>query len=324
MSSQFYKVLNTWFTVCSDMGNGNLDGVFFMVSPYDTLENWVLAIWENTGQESFTFLAVPKACTVYGFGIATFLAGIGILQQDIVVPVVLYTGLQIQFGAVFVLEPTFPVCTLLSRPFDLSREDDAQEAAGYIIKIKEHCKETERKVSNMLSEGFAGRSLPNTLLSTMRISLCTKRYFLKPIIQSPTEDSVKGFELVGNGKSAEYGAYRMVRVFNRLAARGGVSSRDSICFPICFRERTSSTKLSLVFEDLTRKEDGAYSVGLPDKIELWDQWMSSVETAVKEMHAASVVHVDLYPSNIMWRKSPDASGGVEIKLVDFDVAHPEG
>ena len=65
--------------------NGNLDGAFSMVSPFDTSENWALAVWENQGQESSTFLAVRQACTAYGFGIATFLAGIGMPQQDIVV-----------------------------------------------------------------------------------------------------------------------------------------------------------------------------------------------------------------------------------------------
>ena len=102
----------------------------------------------------------------------------------------------------------------------------------------------------------------------------------------------------------------------------GASQAETVfAFRFVFVSALLPRTLSLVFEDLTRKEDGAYSVGLPDKIELWDQWMSSVEAAVKGMHAAGVVHVDLYPSNIMWRKSPDASGGVEIKLIDFDVAH---
>ena len=76
-----------------------MDGAFTMVSPYDSAEKWALAVWENKGQKSLTFFAVRQAFTAYGFGIASFLAGIGMPEKDIVVPVVLYTGLQIKFGA---------------------------------------------------------------------------------------------------------------------------------------------------------------------------------------------------------------------------------
>ena len=37
------------------------------------------------------------------------------------------------------------------------------------------------------------------------------------------------------------------------------------------------------------------------------------------MHAAGVLHCDLYFSNVMWRSTPEDS--VEIKLIDFDCSH---
>ena len=45
---------------------------------------------------------------------------------------------------------------------------------------------------------------------------------------------------------------------------------------------------------------------------------------IDKIHEAGVVHVDLYPSNIMWRRCSHESDNIEIKLIDFDVAHIKG
>ena len=80
-----------------------MDGSFSMVSPLPNGEKWALAVWENKGEEASTFSAIRQAGLAYGFGIATFLAGIRMPVNDIFVPVIVCTGVQIQFGAVFVL-----------------------------------------------------------------------------------------------------------------------------------------------------------------------------------------------------------------------------
>eukprot|EP00050_Salpingoeca_kvevrii_P005052 m.268436 g.268436 ORF g.268436 m.268436 type:complete len:154 (+) comp11077_c2_seq5:1178-1639(+) len=44
--------------------------------------------------------------------------------------------------------------------------------------------------------------------------------------------------------------------------------------------------------------------------------MRELAKAIDCIHAAKIVHLDLYPSNIMWRKLDD--GSVAIKIIDWD------
>jgi len=48
-------------------------------------------------------------------------------------------------------------------------------------------------------------------------------------------------------------------------------------------------------------------------------YISAVNEAMAALHAAGVIHGDMYISNIMWRMSPDRSA-VEVKLIDWDTA----
>lgn len=296
---------------------GKMDGSFSMQSPYSA-EKWALGVWENTGQEYSTFRGIRQGGAAYGFGIATFLVGVGLPIDDIAVPIVVYTGIQIQFAAVFVLSPSFPVITLLSRAFDLSREDDALIAARYIVKFKEHCNKMEMNVHALL-QGTNGqpKALRANEFSLMKIALDQQQYFLKTIDQSYSGHSRKGFELVG--KTAEIGSIHMIRVFNELDEKLDASVKPSICFPICFRDAGGGrSQLSLVFDHLGC-DSNPYKVGLPADASKWKMWFDSVVTVVGGMHGAGVVHVDLYPSNMMWRAT--VTGTVEVKLIDFDVAH---
>ena len=323
-SSTKYSILGSPSAAKS---SGKMDGSFSMESPLDPAVRWALGVWEVKGQEASPFVAIRQAGTGYGFGIATFLVGLGIPVDEIVVPVVLYTSVCVQFGAVFVLEPSFPVFTLVSCVFDLSRKEQALDAARHVIKIRHHCIETgltvEKEFKKIMKHSDY-KEPPKDFLSSMTIALSKKRYFLKAVRQSQTDSPPKGFELVGQGQNSESGAYHMIRVYGQLDEALATSERSSVCFPICFREKGGSEPLSLVFEDLKwdNLEGGPYRVGLPPDGSLWAAWLKSVQDAIDGIHKAGVVHVDLYPSNIMWRrKGNGGSEVIEVKLIDFDVAH---
>jgi serine/threonine protein kinase len=70
----------------------------------------------------------------------------------------------------------------------------------------------------------------------------------------------------------------------------------------------------LFFPDLS--QDG-FVIGAPTD-HRFPTYLKELKRAVDTIHGAGVVHLDLYPSNIMW-KFDDSD--VKIRIIDWDVAH---
>jgi len=86
--------------------------------------------------------------------------------------------------------------------------------------------------------------------------------------------------------------------------------------------KTAQTPASLVFENLAAAH---YQIGLPAEEELAVMYVEAVTKAVNRVHCAGVVHMDLYPSNIMFRVIENPTGvpsaAIDIKIIDWDAAH---
>ena len=61
---------------------------------------------------------------------------IGVSAAEIVVPIVGTTGVLMQFVALVLLQPSFPMVVNLSRVLDLSDQHDRRTAAGFLSNIK--------------------------------------------------------------------------------------------------------------------------------------------------------------------------------------------
>lgn len=72
---------------------------------------------------------------------------------------------------------------------------------------------------------------------------------------------------------------------------------------------------SLVFPRL----DG-YLMGVPGDETIFQIYLTQLKKAFQNLHAAGVVHLDGFPSNIMWLLERDDVGRVDIRFVDLDVA----
>jgi hypothetical protein len=70
---------------------------------------------------------------------------------------------------------------------------------------------------------------------------------------------------------------------------------------------------SIVFPKLQ-----GYRMGVPPTEDQFQKYLSAVKRAFKKFHAACVVHVDAYTSNIMWRINKE--GEFDIRVVDWDAA----
>jgi tRNA A-37 threonylcarbamoyl transferase component Bud32 len=70
----------------------------------------------------------------------------------------------------------------------------------------------------------------------------------------------------------------------------------------------------IIFENLVD-----YKIGFPVEQQQRLEFIKQLELTVEALHAAGVVHFDLYLSNIM-HKIDSVSGKVKIKLIDFDAS----
>eukprot|EP01033_Poteriospumella_lacustris_P001015 gene1015-731_t len=94
--------------------------------------------------------------------------------------------------------------------------------------------------------------------------------------------------------------------------------REWVVFPICIREDDdNSNKSGLVYP---RLDPTRYQIGLPRDPSRRKEYFETLRNAMNVIHdGARVLHLDLYPSNIMWSWN-DESQHIQIKLIDWDAA----
>ena len=64
------------------------------------------------------------------------------------------------------------------------------------------------------------------------------------------------------------------------------------------------------------KPGSDYKIGLPYTQEQRKIYLEKLKSAIRAIHMAGVVHLDLYLSNIMWKELE--SGKIELKIIDWD------
>jgi len=94
-------------------------------------------------------------------------------------------------------------------------------------------------------------------------------------------------------------------------------ARGDALAPLTVRtaDRRLGGEAALVFENLTPR---GYRIGMPDSEFECDALFDAIVAAVERIHAAGVVHLDLYPSNIMWSK---VGAVFSVVIIDWDSAH---
>ena len=81
-----------------------------------------------------------------------------------------------------------------------------------------------------------------------------------------------------------------------------------------FRNLSMRHRPLIAFDCLSAKEGWSNLRPPPEKI---DSYLQQILRAVEVMNAAEICHLDLRPSNIMWRIKP-GTYGVEIRVIDFE------
>jgi serine/threonine protein kinase len=92
--------------------------------------------------------------------------------------------------------------------------------------------------------------------------------------------------------------------------------RKFVVFPICVRGYEEDISESgIVFPKMI-----GYHIGYHEEENLRLLYFVQLRTAIECIHQAGVVHLDLFPSNIMW-KVDEQNDGIVLKIIDWDSAH---
>lgn len=89
--------------------------------------------------------------------------------------------------------------------------------------------------------------------------------------------------------------------------------------PLCFAtiKLDGTEQCQIIFPRLDRD----FAMGVPSDESLYNLFLVKLEEAIKNVLDAGVIHVDLYPSNILWRVD---GTDVTIRIVDWDADTLDG
>jgi hypothetical protein len=272
----------------------------------------ILAIGENKGADGSILQATCQAA-VTATNVATRLLSLGLPADKCVVPVIGNTGICMTFGALIILDHSFPAYVPLSKRLDLSDRVERVVASAYLFKITTHVKTVGEILSSLPSYNIR-KKIP--ALSNMTLS--TANYFVKRLTQDVFD---RGFGLfTGGGDKADVGpgVEHMIDALNVIYAS---PARAVAEYPLAVRtpDEASTFCYEVIYRDLVKL---GYKTGVPDREsnpDIFAAFVSAIFAAAQLVHDAGVVHGDLYMSNVMWQQQAD--GRVVVKIVDWDTAH---
>jgi len=267
----------------------------------------ILSVLENKGAEGSILAAISQAA-VTGTNVAMSLLLKGLPPASCVVPIIGNTGICMAFGAMIILEGSFPTYIPVSKKLDLLDQREGQMASAYLMKATDHCKDIADKLPHCTK-------CPNKSILSLNID----QYFVKRLTSAVFDRGLGLFENTDDSKHIQPGVFHMCDVLNLIYKNP--SARKVIEFPLSIRtpDNNSDDCYEVIYRDITRI---GFKMGCPDRIanpEVFQSYKLALQAAVKQLHEAGVLHGDLYFSNVMWML--DEYGTVQIKIVDWDAAH---
>ena len=198
-------------------------------------------------------------------------ARFGVPIDQIRVPICVSNGQLMKFAVTCLLQPAFPYLVILTKTLDISDRRDRAEAARMLVLL-----------TAWLAQPLRFQGPPKSYLS---LALSTLQYHLKPL---------QFFFCVHD--SLDMSLQHFLHIMAHLQAS---DAHSVVVAPLTISTRTPSNNAALVFPNLCI--DG-YRIGMPESEAECDEVLDAVERALGRVHEAGVVHLDFYPSNIMWRR----------------------
>jgi Lipopolysaccharide kinase (Kdo/WaaP) family len=265
-----------------------------------------LAVGELKNSDLVPLDGAPQAI-IAAVSAAAHMRRQGLAVQHCVVPFFMSNGQLEQHGCVYLLEPCVP-CAILTTPvLDMS---DAEGQRRVSI-ARWACKRIAENSHGLLVKLMTAPP-EEEAAAEPDASIDLRKYLFK-----------EAFPFVG--PSAEHSVLHQMHVFEKLL-RHPVAQLyivPPVAAMMQYLVPDESTvrwekESSIVFSRLKGFNTGVPRVGEDHR----EAVLLALKTALQSVHAAGVVHMDLYPGNIMWRalEGGGAAGGVELRLVDFDAA----
>eukprot|EP00978_Attheya_sp_CCMP212_P027746 scaffold93667_cov48-Attheya_sp.AAC.1 len=251
----------------------------------------VTGIVKCQGSESSALCGAGEA-TALASNAAMALFKVGLPIDEIVIPIISLTGTQVQFAALYLLEPCFPVVCFLTTPLRLA--DESNTIAKYLCAMHDFTIQLERYIA-------ATRGLPPRDPKQMELS--AEKYYFKEMDQF--------FSTYINNESKEKSVNHFLRVTEKL------QGSKAVCLPLTIR--LGETKGGIQSKDIILFDMlNGYEIGFPDDEEDQKLLLKAICGAVSIVHSLGVIHMDLYLSKVMWKKLED--GSFDVKIIDFDAA----
>jgi hypothetical protein len=216
---------------------------------------------------------------------------LGLDREKCAVPLLMTNGNLYQFGWIALLEPSFPVLYITSEILDASAQ--SLVIAKHLAKMKIFC------ISNsaILTEAA---SVSQGQIPETKISLDNLGYHRKNLNAIFLRFGNDGLE-----KSLHY----QWKVYQKL------EDVDEAVKPLAFsnlKEKEKVETKELIFPMLTD-----FKMGVPSNDAEFNLFVENLKVAIRNIHGCGIVHIDLYPSNILWKFDDE---NVTIRIVDWDVA----
>lgn len=216
--------------------------------------------------------------------------GLGLKWYQCAVPLVLTNGNLYQFAWVTLLEPSFPVLNVTTGVLDASVPYTGNQIAENLARIKMFCASAEERI-RLCSSEFTSMSVIELDLTKYYRKLF-KNTFLR---WEDTEQSL-GYLWDIYKHLADVEEAVLTLGFAKLIEESSAASDEFIIFPMLEKE---------------------FAMGVPGDKDLYDQYLAKLKKAIENIHQSGVIHIDLYPSNILWRVH---EGTMIIRIVDWDAA----
>jgi hypothetical protein len=191
--------------------------------------------------------------------------------DEIVVPIFGSTGSLMVFGAVLMLEPYCPYAIILSKTLDLIDDNDRFTAANLLFNI-----------DLMMSLPLLVNAviLENEIVSMPNKCFINKdKYYIKNLTAYLKED---------------------MNLLHYFSAMKKLSANEilinKIVFPYCIIDN------SIIFQNMLD-----YNIGLPTDEFYQELYCTELEYIISEVHSMGFLHLDLYPSNILYKISDNNS-----------------
>ena len=244
-----------------------------------------------------------EGAIAHATNVATGLFATGLVPEEIVVPVLSSNGRLLQVSAVYFLrQSTFPVVCFLTTVLDLFDDRGLDIAAIALSKwLLFHCDSITEKLTILEGQLLSPKTSPE-----MELNLSV--YFIKPLS--------KFCPILGVNRMNE----SVARVFTLTSVLQG---SHFACPPLAYRLHDTTTPDTnyiaedvLVFEKLV-----GFQIGFPVEPSERQKLFDAMLVAASEFHSLGLVHMDMYLSNIMWKKNGD---DYHVRIVDFDSIHKDG